>query len=98
MSETISNLSHEDRVFEPPADLAASANVKAEVYEQAAADRVKFWGEQADRLDKQNHDAAISLVDAAEIYFDHREELKRMAEPKGRDELRCGGHGFSRAP
>ena len=48
--QNISNLSHEDRVFEPPADLAASANVKAEVYEQAAADRVKFWGEQADRL------------------------------------------------
>ena len=48
--QNISNLSHEDRVFEPPADLAAGANVKAEVYEQAAADRVKFWGEQADRL------------------------------------------------
>lgn len=49
--QNISNLSHEDRVFEPPTDLAASANVKAEIYEQAAADRVKFWGEQADRLD-----------------------------------------------
>ena len=49
--QNISNLSHEDRVFEPPAELAASANVKAEVYEQAAADRVKFWGEQAGRLD-----------------------------------------------
>lgn len=49
--QNISNLSHEDRVFEPPADLAANANVKAEVYEQAAADRVKFWGEQAERLD-----------------------------------------------
>src|SRR5690348_166561 len=48
--QNISNLSHEDRVFEPPADLAANANVKAEVYEQAAADRVTFWGEQADRL------------------------------------------------
>ncbi len=48
--QNISNLSHEDRVFEPPADLAANANVKAEVYEQAAADRVEFWGEQADRL------------------------------------------------
>jgi acetyl-CoA synthetase len=48
--QNISNLSHEDRVFEPPADLAANANVKAEVYQQAAADRVAFWGEQADRL------------------------------------------------
>ncbi|MCW2840508.1 MAG: acs [Aeromicrobium sp.] len=49
--QNISNLSHEDRVFDPPADLAARANVKAEVYETAAADRPAFWGEQAQRLD-----------------------------------------------
>ncbi|NRQ49316.1 acetate--CoA ligase [Aeromicrobium stalagmiti] len=49
--QNISNLSQEDRTFDPPADLAASANVKAEVYETAAADRVAFWGEQAQRLD-----------------------------------------------
>ena len=30
VSETIDNLSHESRLFEPPAELAANANVKAQ--------------------------------------------------------------------
>jgi acetyl-CoA synthetase len=49
--QNISNLSHEDRTFDPPADLAANANVTADVYDTAAADRPAFWGEQAKRLD-----------------------------------------------
>ena len=49
--ETLSNLLHEERRFEPPADLAANANLKADAYERAAADRLAFWEEQADRLD-----------------------------------------------
>jgi acetyl-CoA synthetase len=49
--QNISNLSNEDRVFDPPADLAAHANVTAEVYEEAAADRPAFWAKQAERLD-----------------------------------------------
>jgi acetyl-CoA synthetase len=49
--ETLSNLMREERRFEPPADLAADANVKADAYERAAADRLGFWAEQADRLD-----------------------------------------------
>ena len=48
--ETLSNLSREDRTFEPPAELAEHANVTAEVYEHAAADREAFWAEAADRL------------------------------------------------
>ena len=44
-------LSNESRRFEPPAELAASANVTAEAYERAAADRLGFWAEQAQRLD-----------------------------------------------
>ena len=48
--ETLSNLLHETRRFEPPAELAASANVKAEAYERAAADREAFWAEAAGRL------------------------------------------------
>ncbi|MFA1546517.1 acetate--CoA ligase [Actinomadura chokoriensis] len=48
--ETLSNLLQETRRFAPPADLAASANVKADAYEQAADDRLGFWAEQADRL------------------------------------------------
>ncbi|MEO6605059.1 MAG: acetate--CoA ligase [Aeromicrobium sp.] len=51
MSEQgISNLSHEDRHFDPPKDLAANANLKAEAYERAAADRLGFWAEQAERI------------------------------------------------
>ncbi len=49
-SETLANLSKEERRFEPPADLAANANVTADAYEQAAKDPVGFWAEQADRL------------------------------------------------
>jgi acetyl-CoA synthetase len=49
--ETLSNLMREERRFEPPADLAADANIKAEAYERAAADRLGFWEEQAGRLD-----------------------------------------------
>ncbi|KRF16548.1 acetyl-coenzyme A synthetase [Nocardioides sp. Soil797] len=50
-SETLSNLSHEDRRFPPPADLAASANVKADAYDAAANDFEGFWAAQAERLD-----------------------------------------------
>ena len=49
--ETLSNLSREDRTFEPPAGLAEHANVTAEAYERAAADPEAFWAEAADRLD-----------------------------------------------
>lgn len=49
-SETLANLSTEERRFEPPADLAAEANVTADAYDDAAKDRLAFWAEQADRL------------------------------------------------
>ncbi len=52
MSEqTLSNLSREERRFEPPADLAADANVKEEAYARADSDREAFWAAAADRLD-----------------------------------------------
>ncbi|MFH8586093.1 acetate--CoA ligase [Streptomyces celluloflavus] len=52
MSEpsSLSNLLKEERRFDPPADLAANANVTAAAYEQAAEDRLGFWAEQAKRL------------------------------------------------
>src|SRR5262245_8053473 len=50
MSETLANLLHEERRFDPPAELAAQANVKADAYEQAAHDRLAFWAAQAERL------------------------------------------------
>jgi acetyl-CoA synthetase len=46
----LSALSTENRRFDPPAELAASANVTAEAYDRAAADRLGFWAEQARRL------------------------------------------------
>jgi len=48
--QTLSNLMQENRRFEPPADLVAEANLGAEAYERAAADRLGFWAEQAERL------------------------------------------------
>ncbi|GGR43459.1 acetate--CoA ligase [Streptomyces netropsis] len=49
-NESLANLLKEERRFAPPADLAAKANVTAEAYEEAKADRLGFWAEQARRL------------------------------------------------
>ncbi|HEY7046576.1 MAG TPA: acetyl-coenzyme A synthetase N-terminal domain-containing protein, partial [Jatrophihabitantaceae bacterium] len=49
-SEALANLLHEQRRFEPPSEFAAQANVKADAYDEAAADRLAFWEKQADRL------------------------------------------------
>lgn len=48
---TISNLLHEGRRFQPSAEFAAHANVTADVYDEAAADRLAFWAKQARRLE-----------------------------------------------
>ncbi|ROT33960.1 acetate--CoA ligase [Micromonospora sp. HM5-17] len=50
MSETLANLLQETRQFPPPAELAAAANLTAEAYDEAAADRLAFWERQARRL------------------------------------------------
>jgi acetyl-CoA synthetase len=50
MTETLSNLSHEERRFSPPAQFAEAANVKADAYAEASADRLAFWEKQAERL------------------------------------------------
>jgi len=47
---TLSNLLRENRRFEPPKELADAANVKADAYERAKADRLGYWEEQAERL------------------------------------------------
>jgi acetyl-CoA synthetase len=49
-NETLENLLAEDRVFPPPAQFAAGANVTAQAYEDAAEDRLGFWAAAADRL------------------------------------------------
>ncbi|GLZ80441.1 acetyl-coenzyme A synthetase [Actinorhabdospora filicis] len=48
--ETLANLLTETRRFDPPPALAATANVTAAAYEQAAADRLGFWEQAARRL------------------------------------------------
>ncbi|CAA9366104.1 MAG: Acetyl-CoA synthetase [uncultured Nocardioidaceae bacterium] len=48
--ETLSNLLHEERRFEPPAELAAAANVTADAYAEADADRLAFWAKAAERV------------------------------------------------
>ena len=48
--EALSNLLHEERRFEPSPEFASAANVGADAYEPAAADRLAFWESQADRL------------------------------------------------
>ena len=49
--ETLSNLMQENRRFEPPADLAAHANVTEEAYGRSDADPEAFWADAAERLD-----------------------------------------------
>jgi acetyl-CoA synthetase len=46
----LSNLMREERRFPPAAAFAAQANVKADIYAEAAADRPAFWAKQAERL------------------------------------------------
>ena len=48
--ENLSALATESRRFEPPAGLAAGANVTVEAYDDAWADRLGFWETQARRL------------------------------------------------
>ncbi|MGV3564299.1 MAG: acetate--CoA ligase [Nocardioides sp.] len=48
--QTLANLLQEDRRFDPPAELAAHANLTAEAYDRAAADREGFWAAQAERI------------------------------------------------
>ena len=49
-SESIENLSSEDRSFPPTSEFAAHANAKADLYDLADKDRLAFWDEQARAL------------------------------------------------
>ena len=49
--DDLSDLLHEDRIFPPSAEFAASANVTSDIYPRAAADHLAFWEQQANRLD-----------------------------------------------
>jgi acetyl-CoA synthetase len=47
---TLANLLHENRRFAPSEAFAAQANVTADAYAEASADRLAFWDKQAKRL------------------------------------------------
>ena len=49
-SETLDNLSSENRTFSPSQEFAAQANARVELYEEAAADDLAFWERQAQAL------------------------------------------------
>ena len=48
--QTLSNLAHETRHFEPSPAFADAANVKADAYAEGDADRLAFWARAAERL------------------------------------------------
>jgi len=50
MSSSLENLSYEDRTFPPSPEFAAQANAKADMYADAAKDRLAFWEKQAGYL------------------------------------------------
>jgi len=49
-SDSIENLSTENRSFLPSAEFAAQANAKADLYAEADKDRLAFWDKQAEAL------------------------------------------------
>ncbi|HEU0286113.1 MAG TPA: acetate--CoA ligase [Nocardioidaceae bacterium] len=49
-NDTLSNLLHEERRFDPPQGFAADANVTADVYDKARDDRLGFWAAEAEKL------------------------------------------------
>jgi acetyl-CoA synthetase len=53
--EALAALLHERRRFAPPAGLAARANAGPGIYEAAAADRLRWWEEQAELLTWDHH-------------------------------------------
>ncbi|TAK71334.1 MAG: acetate--CoA ligase [Actinomycetota bacterium] len=48
--DTVENLLREDRAFPPPPQFASTAIATADWYDEAAADRLGFWAQQAGRL------------------------------------------------
>ena len=47
VAEALSNLLHEERTFPPSEEFAAAAVAKADLYDEAAKDRLAFWAKQA---------------------------------------------------
>jgi len=50
ISDSLENLSYEDRTFAPSNNFSESANIKSDIYDLAEKDRLAFWAKQAERL------------------------------------------------
>jgi len=65
MTDTLANLATETRSFPPSDEFVARASHTAATYDRAAADRLGFWAEQAQRLDwAQPWDEVLDWSDA----------------------------------
>jgi acetyl-CoA synthetase len=51
MTDQLDTLLSEQRRFPPPAEFAAQAHAKADLYERARRDRLRYWAEEASKLD-----------------------------------------------
>ena len=71
-SDQLENLLSEDRTFAPSPEFAQQANIKADEYDRADADRVAFWEEQAEYLkwDKRWHTVLDWQVPFAKWFVD----------------------------
>jgi acetyl-CoA synthetase len=71
-NDQVENLLSEDRTFPPTPAFAAKANVKADEYEKAEADRIAFWESQAEFLkwDKRWHTVLDWQVPFAKWFVD----------------------------
>jgi hypothetical protein len=99
--QTLSNLSREERRFEPPADLAADANVKEEAYARADSDRDAFWTDAADRLDwGRKWDQVLDWSNPALREVVRRRHHQRRGQlrgsPRRRRQRRQGGPALDR--
>ena len=71
-SDQLENLLSEDRTFAPSPEFAQQANIKADEYDRADADRVAFWEKQAEYLkwDKRWHAVLDWQVPFAKWFVD----------------------------
>ena len=70
--DQVENLLSEDRTFPPPSEFAKNANVKADEYQRAEADRIAFWESQAEYLkwEKRWHTVLDWQVPFAKWFID----------------------------
>ncbi len=82
--ETLSNLAHETRHFEPSSTFAEQANVQAGAYAEADADRLTFWGQGRGAADLVGAmDSGARLVGCAIRQMVPRRKTQRRLQLRG---------------